>query len=431
MWGKILVKPALAAIGLLFVNPGVFSQDSPGPALLVRDFQGPYSLVERSDWSRYDNGKYTGHVYREVRASILPQDGGSAGRQYRGNFFVMEETLRDMRQSARAVDEVIPVNFTIDNEKGLVIKDDRGFPEYRNFPAFPAGAISPGSKWTAWANRAVDPLNEGMPMAIPLVAEYEYRGIEEYRNTSVHRVFAKYALRFEGQSLPDEPSLPSEPNPGQHRGSDWGQSSAQGAEQTRDFRVQGIHTVDILIRVSDGALLMMRDNLDDTYTWQDGSTLRFRGFTLIFGEGLVPLDKEALIKVASAGKGALPGDSGIDISSVPEGVKLTIKDIRFEPDSDEILASERPRLDLIAGVLRKSPDRIFLVEGHTAAIGRPAGEMELSVRRAKRMASELSKLGIALERFIYKGWGGTKPLGDNASDEGRRLNRRVEITILE
>jgi outer membrane protein OmpA-like peptidoglycan-associated protein len=398
MWGKKFAGPLLA-IGFVFLAAGGFSQDFGGPELLVREDPGPYSLVERSDWSRYDNGKYIGHVYREVRASILPvvRDGGE--HQYRGNFFVMEETLRDMRQSARAVDAIIPVSFTIGNETGLVINDDRGFPEFRNFPAFPRGAISPGSKWAARGSRAVDPLNEGTPVVAPLIAEYEYRGVEDYRNIPVHRVFAKYTLQFEGQS--------------------------QG------FQVRGSHTVDILLRVSDGLLLMMRDNLDDTYAWPDGSTVRFRGFTLTFGSGLVPLDKEAVIGVATAGTGGLPKDSGIDVSAVPEGVKLTIKDIRFEPDSEEMLASERPRLDMIAKVLKESPDRLFLVEGHTAAVGRPGAEMELSVRRAKRMAAELANLGIALERFIYKGWGGTKPLGDNTSDEGRRLNRRVEITILE
>jgi outer membrane protein OmpA-like peptidoglycan-associated protein len=397
------LNPLPAAIAFFFLTAGVFPQDAEGPALLIREAQGPYSLVERSDWSRYDNGKYIGHVYREVRASILPQDRGNAGHHYRGNFFVMEETLRDMRQSARAVDAIIPVSFSIDSEGGLAINDDRGFPELRNFPAFPGGAISPGSKWTARGSRAVNPLNEGAPVVVPLAAEYEYRGIEEYRNIPVHRVFAKYALQFEGQA----------------------------PAQNQDFQVRGIHTVDILLRVSDGLLLMMRDNLDDTYTWPNGSTIRFRGFTLTFGSGLVPLDKEAIMSVAAAGKSIVPEDSGIDISSVPEGVKLTIKDIRFEPDSEEMLASERPRLDMIAKVLRESPDRIFLVEGHTAATGRPAGEMELSVRRAKRMAAELAKLGISIERFIYKGWGGTKPLGDNATDQGRRLNRRVEITILE
>jgi outer membrane protein OmpA-like peptidoglycan-associated protein len=261
----------------------------------------------------------------------------------------------------------------------------------------------------------VDPLNEGAPVIVPLVAEYEYRGIEEYRNIPVHRVFARYALQFEGQS-----SIGAS-----NREQDRGQSSTQN----QGFQVRGMHNVDILLRVSDGIPLMMRDNLDDTYTWPNGFTVRFRGFTLTFGDGLVPLDKEAMVRGVK--RTVFPEDSGIDISSVPEGVKLTIKDVRFEPDSDEILASERPRLDMIARVLRESPDRSFLVEGHTAAIGRPAGEMELSVRRAKRMAAELAGLGIPIERFIYKGWGGTKPLGDNATDEGRRLNRRVEITILE
>jgi outer membrane protein OmpA-like peptidoglycan-associated protein len=96
-----------------------------------------------------------------------------------------------------------------------------------------------------------------------------------------------------------------------------------------------------------------------------------------------------------------------------------------------MLPAERPRLDMIARVLKETPDRMFLVEGHTAAIGRSTGEMELSVQRARRMVDELTNRGIPAERFIYKGWGGTKPIGDNSNDEGRRLNRRVEITILE
>jgi outer membrane protein OmpA-like peptidoglycan-associated protein len=47
------------------------------------------------------------------------------------------------------------------------------------------------------------------------------------------------------------------------------------------------------------------------------------------------------------------------------------------------------------------------------------------------MVEELTRRGIAANRFIYKGWGGTKPLGDNGNEEGRSLNRRVEITILD
>jgi len=71
------------------------------------------------------------------------------------------------------------------------------------------------------------------------------------------------------------------------------------------------------------------------------------------------------------------------------------------------------------------------VEGHTAAVGRAAGELELSKRRAKKIVDELSARGIPADRFIYKGWGGTKPVAGNDTEEGRARNRRVEITVLD
>jgi hypothetical protein len=125
-----------------------------------------------SDWSRFDNGKYSGHVYREVRASIIPEDLSSADSlNYRGNFFVLEETLRDMRQSARSVDAIIPAHFRVSRDGGLTVVDDQGFPSLRGFPAFPPEPIRPGTKWTAQGSRAVDPLNLGQPMIVPLIAE--------------------------------------------------------------------------------------------------------------------------------------------------------------------------------------------------------------------------------------------------------------------
>jgi outer membrane protein OmpA-like peptidoglycan-associated protein len=327
-----------------------------------------------------------------------------------------------MRQSARAVDEVIPVNFEISEDGTFRIDEDRGFPSLRGFPIFPEEAVRPGSKWTAPGERVVDPLNTGRPVATSFIAEYEYRGMEEYQGIPVYRVFAKYASRY--------------------------QDNEEGQDLTG---LQGIHNVDILIRLSDGLILLMRDSFDETFFLSTRSTLRLKGFTLTFGEGAVPLNRGAVITSlgdslggAAAPSGSQdrdikknPGDiplgtnSGIDIAVVSEGVRLTVKDIRFMPDSDEFLPEERSRLDNIARALKQVPDRTFLVEGHTAAVGRPAGEMELSIRRAKRMVDELVNRGIPASRFIYKGWGGTKPLEDNTNDTGRSRNRRVEITILE
>jgi outer membrane protein OmpA-like peptidoglycan-associated protein len=266
-------------------------------------------------------------------------------------------------------------------------------------------------------------MNLGTPLIIPFTAEYEYRGVEEYQGMLVHRIYAAYAVRH--------------------------QNTAYAADSYT--KVQGSHKVDILIRAEDGLPIFMRDDLDETYTMADGSTVQFRGFTLTFGAGIIPMDRGSVI--ASLGntlkitKLPDPGatvavpppvnnteglqDSAIDLAPVPQGIRLTIRNILFTADSAEFLPAERPRLDLLAEALKQIPGRTFLVEGHTAATGQPAGEIELSIQRAKRMVDELVKRGISADRFIYKGWGGTRPVGDNATNEGRSANRRVEITILE
>ncbi|MDL2228652.1 OmpA family protein [Treponema sp. OttesenSCG-928-L16] len=409
----------------------VYAQDTSGSVLLSREHSSSYTVVERSNWSRYDNGRYTGHVFRELRSSIVPvsPDGGGVSL-YRGTCFVLEETLRDMRHSAQAVDMVVPVSFELYRDGTMRLEDDRGFPPLRGFPAYPSTPVRIGSKWTAPGIRAVDPLNEGVPTLIPILAEYQYRGTELYKDIPVYRISAKYASRFQSAG---------------------GQSFS---------RLSGTHDVDILINVSDGLPLLIRDNMDETFTFPDGSTLRFRGFTLTFGEYSLPFDRSVVIAEmenflsdpsgTELSSSKQPGDGesgdkgfgeeisigarddiGISVSSVPEGIRLTMRDIRFEPDSDKILPEEHQRLDMIAHLLHEIPERMFLVEGHTAAVGRPEGELELSIRRAQRMVEELTSRGISTDRFIYKGWGGTRPIGDNNTEPGRRMNRRVEITVLE
>ncbi|MDR2397474.1 MAG: hypothetical protein LBD74_01785, partial [Spirochaetaceae bacterium] len=204
-------------IALVFLGACIHTQaqQPSDPALLLMSDAGPYSLVERSDWRRYDNGKYIGHVYHEVRASIIPQaesppaDGGRTASRgeaqgqsllYQGNFFVLEETLRDMRQSAQPVDAVVPVSFRIRSDGALTIDQDQGFPTLRGFPSFPPHQVKPGDKWTAPGSRAVDPLHSGQPVIVPIIAEYEYKGMEWYKDILVHRILAKYSSRYRGGS---------------------------------------------------------------------------------------------------------------------------------------------------------------------------------------------------------------------------------------
>lgn len=120
----------------------------------------------------------------------------------------------------------------------------------------------------------------------------------------------------------------------------------------------------------------------------------------------------------------------IDFSDSWEGIKFTMYDVRFIADSDQLLAEEKDRLDNIAKAMSLAgPNAHFIIEGHTASVGKPSGEQLLSVQRAQRIAEELSKRGLSLEKITAQGYGGTRPVADNSTDQGRALNRRVEILV--
>ena len=145
-------------------------------------------------------------------------------------------------------------------------------------------------------------------------------------------------------------------------------------------------------------------------------------------------DEKKAKSLSEKAKASSGGDSSKDNMVYEEteaGIRLSVRDVKFKPDSGEVLPSEKSRLDEIAAVLKLAPDSHFLIEGHTASVGKPAGEQKLSEERARNIALELSKRGISADKFICKGHGGNKPIASNSSDEGRAKNRRVEITILE
>ena len=122
---------------------------------------------------------------------------------------------------------------------------------------------------------------------------------------------------------------------------------------------------------------------------------------------------------------------GVSIKDGGRSVTLTIYGIRFVADSPDILPEEEERIAEIALTLAGAdPSVSFLVEGHTAAVGRPAGELELSIERAEAIARRLEAAGIAAERISTAGYGGTRPVASNSTGEGRAQNRRVEITVL-
>jgi outer membrane protein OmpA-like peptidoglycan-associated protein len=115
-----------------------------------------------------------------------------------------------------------------------------------------------------------------------------------------------------------------------------------------------------------------------------------------------------------------------------EGIMIRLSNVQFQPDSTELMASERPKLVEIANILKNFPGKKIQVAGHTAAAGTVEGQRTVSLERARVIADYLVSLGACkAEDIIAVGFGAERPIASNNTAEGMAQNRRVEITILE
>ena len=106
-------------------------------------------------------------------------------------------------------------------------------------------------------------------------------------------------------------------------------------------------------------------------------------------------------------------------------------DLKFVADSPKLLDSELSKMETLANLLKdinKDDAYTVLVEGHTADVNKPTGQMNLSIARTQTIIDELVKQGLPRSLFTFRGYGGTQPIASNATPEGRAMNRRVVIT---
>jgi outer membrane protein OmpA-like peptidoglycan-associated protein len=101
--------------------------------------------------------------------------------------------------------------------------------------------------------------------------------------------------------------------------------------------------------------------------------------------------------------------------------------INFETGKSDIKSESQPIIDQIVEMLKQNPDLKISVEGHTDNVGSDKSNQSLSENRAKSVMNALISGGIDKSRLSSKGWGATKPIEDNSTEEGRFENRRVEI----
>ena len=121
-----------------------------------------------------------------------------------------------------------------------------------------------------------------------------------------------------------------------------------------------------------------------------------------------------------------------DLSMVPlvKGNTATINNLFFDLGKATLKPESEPELKRILQVMKENNALVIEISGHTDNTGSDEINNKLSLERANAVRENLLKGGIDQARIKTRGYGKSKPKADNATEEGRQINRRVEIEIL-
>lgn len=125
-----------------------------------------------------------------------------------------------------------------------------------------------------------------------------------------------------------------------------------------------------------------------------------------------------------------PKEVDFEVKKIEKGTNVKLNNIYFAFNSDSLDNRSKIVLDNFFEFLIENEQLKIRIDGHTDDIDTKEFNLDLSVRRAKAVHDYLKNTGIRKDRLKYTGYGETKPVADNNSDEGRALNRRTEFVIL-
>ena len=157
-----------------------------------------------------------------------------------------------------------------------------------------------------------------------------------------------------------------------------------------------------------------------------------------------PAEEPAVVPVAEAPPPAEPAPAPapppcrapiagekVDLSGCASGDVIVLRGVNFDFNKATLTPNAKTILDQVADALKAAADIKVEIGGHTDGKGSSAYNQKLSQKRAESVKAYLVEHGIDAGRMTTKGYGKEHPIADNATDEGRELNRRVELKVME
>ena len=144
-------------------------------------------------------------------------------------------------------------------------------------------------------------------------------------------------------------------------------------------------------------------------------------------EGYLFYSKNFEMKAASIDE---PYLIDVPLEPIEVGSSITLRNVFFETAKWDLKEESTIELDKLVKLMTGNPSMKVCLEGHTDNVGSDASNQKLSENRAKAVYDYLVNHGVEASRLQYKGYGESKPIADNETEEGRALNRRTVFTVM-
>jgi outer membrane protein OmpA-like peptidoglycan-associated protein len=153
-------------------------------------------------------------------------------------------------------------------------------------------------------------------------------------------------------------------------------------------------------------------------------------FTFAIAAAGASAEEPAQGAAAPPREAAAPAAPPVDAAPPPVR-RVVLRGIKFGSDTAYIEPASAGVLELVAERMRENPQIRVRIKGHTDERASEAHNLELSLERAEAVKRILVGFGIAPDRLETVGLGEKEPIASNDTPEGRALNRRVELDVIQ
>ncbi|OHD54260.1 MAG: hypothetical protein A2Y33_16445 [Spirochaetes bacterium GWF1_51_8] len=320
---------------------------------------------------------------------------------YRGKFNYYQKKLNS--DQSLQLQTVYDSEFYRNKQGQMKVPPQFLMPTLRGIPAFPTNDLHTGDTW--WAD--AEELHEGILSGaknifrFPINVHYTFMGL----HTNIPgKLLAHIYIDYHAVHYP------------------------KGDPDVMSFT--GFSHMDYYWDMAAGGPYGYTEEYSFMFAFHDGQTVLYKGTTEATVDYLTDITNEAKLTLKQEISNQLGPSSGANVKETPDSLIVNLGSILFDFNKATLKPEALPILDKVAEVLVKYPSLDIEVSGHTDNVGKPAYNLTLSELRAKVVTDYLILKGIDPDRLSYIGYGSDKPIAPNTTEEGRALNRRVEIKIM-